>query len=234
MDPEGLRRAGLAIDQGSQGGAPTASCPPHRPRCRPPHPGSRLEIIPGGGHTSSVEEPEAVNRCCSRSSPMRRFFRAALTWYEHARCSQLRLDLMGNMSPLPLLPLVCISCAAVVPKAPSEWVGPGGIPFVCRLPDCAIPREEVRPGVFMATYVARYSDDQISRKYCPIPAAPNDTVKVAEFHNHPTRESFSADIDIHESVVLPQYLLAPSGAIYRYTPASGAVERWQGDRWVST
>ena len=88
---------------------------------------------------------------------------------------------------------------------------------------------EVRPDVYRASHPARLGDDEYSVQFCLPPPAPKGTVKVAEFHNHPTKESFSK-WDIPSNLV--QYLLAPSGTIYKYTPMAEGLEKWAPGQWV--
>ena len=132
----------------------------------------------------------------------------------------------------------------------------------CTLPDCAIPGEfnsidaaafagfeelrrqldwqirehagcifEVRPGVFRASHPARLKNPALSRNFCRTPPAPLGTRMVADYHNHPRIEGFSP-IDKESIPAVPHYLLAPSGVVYRYTPATQATERWESGQWI--
>ena len=58
------------------------------------------------------------------------------------------------------------------------------------------------------------------RGFCMTPDPPPGTVLLGNFHNQPDSEMFS-DVDINTKLMLPLYLCAPSGQVYRYTPSDG-------------
>lgn len=162
----------------------------------------------------------------------------------------------------PVLVIATVGCAtrAAMDMRVDE-LGPGGVPRSCRLPDCAIPGEfadidsaalaglgalkeipdyrrreysgcvfEERPGVYRASYAGRLTNDVSSLHHCVTPPAPRGTKKVAEFHNHPNRERFTMK-DILGTAYM-QYILAPSGNVYRYDPLTRINSRWQAGQWV--
>lgn len=141
-----------------------------------------------------------------------------------------------------------------------EITGPGKLPIACELPDCAMPGQfpSVDAAVFAAFEVIHQQSDSRFREYggcawedepdvyrvsrpvpktkdldgsrhhCATPPAPRGKRLVATYHNHPTKERFS-QWDVPSRV--PEYLLAPSGAFYRYTP-QWTFERWEDGRWT--
>lgn len=141
-----------------------------------------------------------------------------------------------------------------------EITGPGGLPMQCRLPDCALPGEftsvdeavfagfdvirrqpdwklreyagcvwEERLGVYRTSYPAPKTKDLAgSSSRCFVPPPPAGRQLVATYHNHPTKERFS-QYDVPAKVA--EYLLAPSGTSYRYTP-QWTFEKWENGRWI--
>jgi hypothetical protein len=60
--------------------------------------------------------------------------------------------------------------------------------------------------------------------FCMTPEPPLGEIRLGDYHSQPTKEDFS-EVDKKTRWKTPQYLCAPSGAVYRRDPASGVVTR---------
>jgi proteasome lid subunit RPN8/RPN11 len=60
--------------------------------------------------------------------------------------------------------------------------------------------------------------------FCMTPEPPLGELRLGDYHSHPTREDFS-EVDKKTRWKTPQYLCAPSGAVYKRDPSSGVVTR---------
>lgn len=175
--------------------------------------------------------------------------------------------MMLNVRSLGLLLLVAVTlgvagCATTVDdRFRVEVTGPGGLPKVCRLPDCAIDAEfdTVEEAVFAGIAEIFMKPDWRLREYAgcifeerpeiyrvshPVPKTIDLRGSRSFCWTPPAPAGTRLIAELHSHPTLegfsdidlvtnwPQYLLAPSRTVYRYLPATRTLEKWEAGRWV--